>query len=49
MTGKSDNFTLFNSRSESKKHVFGCGFYVRREFLKYFKDFKIKNEKKNVI
>jgi len=26
---KLDNFTLFNSRSECKKHEFGCGFYVR--------------------
>jgi len=24
-----DNFTLFNSRSESKKHDFGCRFHVR--------------------
>jgi len=32
---KFGNFTLFNSRSESKKHDFGCGFYVRGEFLKY--------------
>jgi len=29
--------TLFSSRSESKKHEFGCGFYVRGEFLKYVK------------
>ena len=38
---KFDNFTLFNSRSESKKHEFGCGFYVGGEFLKYVKDFKL--------
>ena len=29
---KCDNFTLFNSGSESKKHEFGCRFYVRQEF-----------------
>jgi len=40
-----DNFTLFNSGSKSKKHEFGCGFYVSGEFLKYVKDFKITNEK----
>ena len=40
-----DNFTLFNSRSESKKREFGCGFYVRGEFLKNVKDFKIINER----
>jgi len=28
-----------------KKHEFGCGFYVRGEFLKYVKDFKIINKK----
>ena len=27
-----------------KKHEFGCGFYVRGEFLKCVKDFKIINE-----
>jgi len=42
---KFDNFTFLNSGSESKKHEFGCGFYVRGEFLKYVKDFKIINEK----
>ena len=42
---KIDNFALFNSESESKKHEFGCGFYVRGEFLKYVKDFKIINER----
>jgi len=42
---KFDNFTLFNSRSGGKKHEFGRGFYVRGEFLKYFKDFKILNER----
>ena len=41
---KFDNFTLFNSRPESKKHEFGCRFNVRGEFLKYVKDFKIINE-----
>jgi exonuclease III len=25
---KFDNFALFNSGLESKKHEFGCGFYV---------------------
>ena len=29
---KIDNFALFNSESESKKHEFGCGFYVSGEF-----------------
>ena len=24
-----ENFTLFNSGLENKKHEFGCGFYVR--------------------
>jgi len=42
---KFDNFTLFNSGSESKKHEFGCRFYVGGEFLKYVKDFKITNER----
>jgi len=42
---KFGNFTLFNSRSKSKKHESGCGFYVRGEFLKYIKNFKITNEK----
>jgi hypothetical protein len=32
---KFDNFRLFNSRSGSKKHEFGCRFYVRGKFLKY--------------
>jgi len=41
---KFDNFTLFNWGSESKKHEFGCKFYVK-EFLKYVKDFKIVNER----
>jgi len=44
-TQKFDNFTLFNSRSESKKHEFGCRFYVRGEFFKYVKDFKIINKR----
>jgi len=42
---KFDNFALFNNRAESKKHEFGCIFYVRGEFLKYAKDFKIINER----
>jgi len=29
-----------------KKHEFGCGFYVRAEFLKYVKEFKIITERK---
>jgi len=44
-TQKFDNSTLFNSGLESKKHEYGCGFYVRGEFLKYIKDFKIINER----
>jgi exonuclease III len=42
---KFDNFTLFNSRSESKKHEFGCGFYAREEFLKCVVDLKIINKR----
>jgi len=42
---KFDNFALFNSGLEGKKHQFGCGFYVSGEFLKYVKDFKIINER----
>ena len=42
---KFDNFALFNSISESKKNEFGCGFYVRGEFLKYVEDFEILNER----
>ena len=42
---KFDNITLFNSRSESKKHEFGCGFHASGEFLKYVKDFQIINER----
>ena len=42
---KFDNFALFNSGLESKKHEFGCGFYVSGEFLKYVRDFKIINER----
>jgi len=38
---KLDNFTLFNSGLESKKHEFGCSIYVSGEFLKYAKYFKI--------
>jgi len=44
---KFDKFTLFNSGLESKKHELGWGFYVRGEFLKYVKDFKITNERKS--
>ena len=36
---------LFNSRSESKKHEFGWEFYVKGEFLKYVKGFKIISER----
>ena len=42
---KFDNFVLFNSGLESKKHEFGCGFYVSGEFLKYVRDFSIINER----
>ena len=42
---KFGNFTLFNSGSESKKHEFGCRFYVRGEFLKHVKNFKVINER----
>ena len=42
---KFDNFALFSSGLESKKHEFGCGFYGSGEFLKYVKDFKIINER----
>jgi hypothetical protein len=42
---RSDNLSLINGGSESKKHEFGCGFYVSGEFLKYVKDFKIINER----
>jgi hypothetical protein len=42
---KFDNFALFNSALESKKHEFGCRFYVSGEFLKYVKDFEIINER----
>ena len=38
---KFEKFTLFNSGLENKKHEFDCGFYVKRELLKYVKDFKI--------
>jgi exonuclease III len=41
---KFDNFALFSSGLESKKHEFGCRFYVSGEFLKYGKDFKIIND-----
>ena len=30
---------------KAKKHELGCGFYVRGEFLKYVKGFKIINER----
>jgi len=39
---KFDNFTLFNSGAGSKKHEFGCIFYVRGEFLKEVKDLNYK-------
>jgi hypothetical protein len=42
---KFDNFAIFNSGLENKKHEFGCGFYVKGEFLKYVKDFKSINER----
>jgi hypothetical protein len=42
---KIDNFALFNSGSEIKKHELGCRFYVSGEFLKYVKDLKIINER----
>jgi len=43
---KFDNFALFDSGLESKKHEFGYGFfYVSGEFLKYVKDFKIINKR----
>jgi hypothetical protein len=42
---KFDNFALLSSGLESKKHEFGCDFYVSGEFLKYVKDFKIINER----
>ena len=38
---KFDNFALFNSGLESKKHESGCNFYVSGEFLKYgFQNYK---------
>jgi hypothetical protein len=40
-----NNFALFSSGSGSKKHEFGCSFYVSGEFLKCYKDFKIINER----
>ena len=42
---KFDNFVLFNSGLESKKHKVGCSFYVSGEFFKHAKDFKIINER----
>ena len=42
---KFDNFTLFNSGAESKKHESGRVFYVRGAFLKYVRDLKIINER----
>jgi len=42
---KFDDFALFSSGLESKKHEFGCSFYVNGEFLKYVKDLKIINER----
>jgi hypothetical protein len=41
----SDNCTLFNTGSVSKKHEFGCRLYVRGEFLKDDKNFKIINKR----
>jgi exonuclease III len=41
---KFDNFAIFNSGLENKKHECGCEFYVNGELLKYVKDFKIINE-----
>ena len=46
---KFDNFALFNSGLESKKHEFGCDFYISGEFLKYVKDFTIINQKYAVL
>jgi hypothetical protein len=42
---KFDNFTLFNTGSESKKREFDCGFYVREESLKYVENLKIINKR----
>jgi len=42
---KFDNFAIFNSGLESKKHKFVCGFYVSGEILKYVKGFKIINKR----
>jgi hypothetical protein len=41
---KFDNIIIFNSDLEYKKHEFGCGFYMKEEFLKYVKYFKIINK-----
>ena len=38
---KFDNFSLFTSGLESKKHELHCSFYISGEFLKCVKDFKI--------
>jgi hypothetical protein len=46
---KFDNFTVFNSGSESKIHEFGCRFYVRGEFFIYVEEFKITNERKSCL
>jgi len=35
-----NNFALFTSGLESKKHELSCSFYVSGEFLKYVKDLK---------
>jgi len=40
-----DNFALFSSGLEGKKHEFGCSFYVSGEFLKYVRGCKIINER----
>ena len=42
---KFENYTLFNSGVQNKKHEFVCGFHVRGEFLKFVKDFKITKER----
>jgi hypothetical protein len=42
---KFDNFTIFSTGLENKNLEFGCGFYVKGEFLKHVKNFKIKNER----
>jgi len=36
---------MIQKKEREKKHEFGCRFYVRGEFLKYVKDFKIMNQR----